>query len=164
MSHETADIRPYTVTGGRTRSSSVHLPLEALVETVDLRTGSAAPATPTTRTPPTTRMTPTTRTTSGPGGAEQRRILSLTEGRYLSIAELSAHLHLPLGVVRVLVGDLRSAGLVVVHGAEPATDAPATGRLAAGASARESGTAGGNAHPGASLSLLESVLDGISAL
>jgi hypothetical protein len=144
MSHETADVRPYTVTGGRTRSSSVHLPLEALVEAVDVRTGAA--------------------TASAPGGAEQRRILSLTDGRYLSVAELSAHLHLPLGVVRVLVGDLSAAGLVVVHGAQPATDGVATNEPAAHASSREPGTAGGTARRGASLSLLESVLDGISAL
>jgi Protein of unknown function (DUF742) len=33
----------------------------------------------------------------------------------LSIAEVSAHLHLPLGVVRVLVGDMADEHLVMVH-------------------------------------------------
>ena len=58
-----------------------------------------------------------------------------------SVAELSAHLSLPLGVVRVLVGDLADEGLVVVHTGSP-TAAP----------------------PAANLKVLESVLDGISAL
>ena len=59
----------------------------------------------------------------------------------LSVAELSAHLHLPLGVVRVLVGDLADEGRVVVH--------------------RPSAT---TANPAADLKVLESVLNGISAL
>jgi len=58
------------------------------------------------------------------------------------VAEISAHLALPLGVVRVLVGDLADSGLVVVHaGASPSERTPA-----------------------ANLKVLESVLDGISAL
>lgn len=32
-----------------------------------------------------------------------------------SVAEVAAHLHLPLGVVRVLVGDVAGLGLVLVH-------------------------------------------------
>jgi hypothetical protein len=114
---EVAYVRPYTVTGGRTRPSGVDLPFEALVEAL------AEP---------------------GPGHApESRRILGLAAGQYLSVAELSAHLQLPVGVVRVLVGDLADEGSVRVHGLTTTT----------------TGTA-----PATTLSVLESVLDGISAL
>jgi hypothetical protein len=109
-------VRPYALTRGRTRPGRSDLPLEALVRVV---TGATDPV----------------------GTAERRRILDLTREQILSVAELSAHLSLPLGVVRVLVGDLADDGLVVVH-----TGAPAA------------------APPAANLKVLESVLDGISAL
>ena len=73
---------------------------------------------------------------------ERRGILDLVGATILSVAELSAHLHLPVGVVRVLVADLTGDGLVVVHTATP----PA------------------NQTPAANLKVLESVLDGISSL
>ncbi len=110
-------VRPYTVTGGRTRPSGTDLPFEALVEA---RTG------PRPEHPP-----------------ESRRILGLAAGQYLSVAELSAHLRLPVGVVRVLVGDLADEGAVRVHGLT---------------------TTVSGAAPATTLSVLESVLDGISAL
>jgi len=109
-------VRPYALTRGRTRPGRSDLPLEALVRVV---AGATDPV----------------------GTAERRRILDLTREQILSVAELSAHLSLPLGVVRVLVGDLADEGLVVVH-----TGAPAA------------------APPAANLKVLESVLDGISAL
>ena len=109
-------VRPYALTRGRTRPGRSDLPLEALVRVVD---GATDPV----------------------GTAERRRILDLTREQILSVAELSAHLSLPLGVVRVLVGDLADEGLVVVHTGSP-TAAP----------------------PAANLKVLESVLDGISAL
>ena len=109
-------VRPYAVTGGRTRPSGDALPLEALVTT-----GGPAPA----------RLEP-----------EKRRIAELTSGAFLSIAEVSAHVRLPVGVVRVLVGDLIEDGVVRVAGA----DASASGSRSA------------------TLSVLESVLNGISAL
>jgi hypothetical protein len=114
---EAAYVRPYTVTGGRTRPTGTELPFEALVETL---TGPRPEHSP-----------------------ESRRILSLTAGQYLSVAELSAHLQLAIGVVRVLVGDLADEGAVRIHGltAPTSTSAPAT-----------------------TLSVLESVLNGISAL
>jgi hypothetical protein len=108
-------VRPYALTRGRTRPGRSDLPLEALVRVV---TGATDPV----------------------GTAERRRILDLTREQILSVAELSAHLSLPLGVVRVLVGDLADDGLVVVHTGSPA------------------------AAPPAHLKVLESVLDGISAL
>jgi uncharacterized protein YbjT (DUF2867 family) len=109
-------VRPYALTRGRTRPGRADLPLEALVRWVD---GATDPT----------------------GTAERRRIHELTGGQILSVAELSAHLSLPLGVVRVLVGDLADEGLVVVHTGSPAAAAPAT-----------------------NLKVLESVLNGISAL
>jgi hypothetical protein len=109
-------VRPYALTRGRTRPGRADLPLEALVRWVD---GSVDPM----------------------STAERRRIHQLTSTEILSVAELSAHLSLPLGVVRVLVGDLADEGLVVVHAASPAAAAPAT-----------------------NLKVLESVLNGISAL
>ena len=109
-------VRPYTVTGGRTRAGREDLPMESLVRTI------TDPAEVT-------------------GAVERRRILELTRDTMLSVAELSAHLHLPLGVVRVLVGDLADEGRVVVH--------------------RPSAT---TANPAADLKVLESVLNGISAL
>jgi hypothetical protein len=74
---------------------------------------------------------------------EKRQILEATSAQYLSVAELSAHLHLPVGVVRVLVGDLSDAELVRVHGLT---------------------TIDSDSSPATMLSVLESVLDGISSL
>ena len=108
-------VRPYALTRGRTRPGRADLPLEALVRGVGA--------------------------TDTVGTSERRRILELTGGQILSVAELSAHLSLPLGVVRVLVGDLADEGLVVVHSGSSAAAAPAT-----------------------NLKVLESVLNGISAL
>lgn len=67
--------------------------------------------------------------------------MEIVSGKYISIAEVSAHLKLPVGVVRVLVADLADEGLAGIAGSEPLHDNPA-----------------------ATLRVLESVLDGISAL
>lgn len=131
---EAASVRPYLVTGGRTRPSGERLPIEALVECL-LPDGVPAAG----------RGVPLPRGTAA--GPESRRILELTVGRYLSIAEIGAHAQLPVGVVRVLVADLADAGAVRVHGLTSTLSDPAdpTGSAAA-------------------LRVLESVLDGISAL
>ena len=39
----------------------------------------------------------------------------LESGQYSSIAELAAHLRIPLGTARVLVGDLASSGHLTIH-------------------------------------------------
>lgn len=117
-SHEEEDaytVRPYAVTGGRTSTSS-DLPVEALVQALGA---------------PDVTMTP-----------EKRRILELTATQYLSVAELSAHVKLPVPVVRIVVGDLAGSKKVRVHGMT-----------------RTDGYT-----PSATLSVLESVLDGISSL
>ncbi|MDQ1602742.1 MAG: hypothetical protein QOE01_587 [Actinomycetota bacterium] len=111
---ESRAVRPYTMTRGRTRPGHIDLPLEALVRAVS--TDAVGSAT-----------------------SERRRILELSTATVQSVAELSAHLRLPLGVVRVLVGDLAEEGLVVVHTQKDQT-------------------------PQSNLKVLESVLNGISSL
>lgn len=126
VSHEDEEeftVRPYTMTGGRTRTaSSVDLPVETLVE------GLIEPAV--TQTP------------------EQRRILELTAHQYLSVMELAAHIKVPLGVVRIVVSDLQEAQSVRIHGLTPSMSTPG---------ASQDNTA-------ATLSVLESVLNGIASL
>lgn len=82
-------VRPYAITGGRTRSRS-DLAMEALV--VTSIEGAAR-----------SRLV-----------MERRRIADLAETP-ISVAEISAHLQVPLGVARVLVGDMADEGLVRVH-------------------------------------------------
>ena len=92
-------VRPYAMTGGRTRPSHDALEIETLVSTIS--TGEQTP-----------KLT-----------VEQRAIGALCH-ELLAIAEVSAHLHLPLGVVRVLVGDMADEHLVVVHRPVHAGDRP----------------------------------------
>lgn len=83
-------VRPYTLTSGRT-DTNVDLPLEAPIQT--LQAGL------THRWPP-----------NDPRG----RIIQLCV-EHPSVAEISARLDLPLGVARVLVGDLVLSGYLRVH-------------------------------------------------
>jgi hypothetical protein len=76
--------------GGRTRPAHDDLEVEALVSTTSVRE----------QTP---RLT-----------VEQRAIAALCHD-ILSIAEVSAQLHLPLGVIRVLVGDMADEHLVIIY-------------------------------------------------
>ena len=108
-------VRPYTVTRGRT-DTEVDLTLETMIRTVE---GAG--------TPPRT-------------AAETAAIVELCAGEALSIAEISAHLSLPLQVAKVLVGDLITAGTVATHG----------------------GVVQGDGRP--DLALLERVLDGLQSL
>lgn len=85
-------VRPYAWTGGRT-ASDYDLRLETLVS---LEEGGIAVA-----------MRDTT--------AEQRSIVEMCATYPRSVAEVSALLSVPLGVVRVLLGDLISMGVVAVH-------------------------------------------------
>jgi hypothetical protein len=110
-------VRPYTLTRGRTRPARNDLALEALVRGVAQAGGP--------------NDTP-----------ERRRILELTGANILSVAELSAHLSLPLGVIRILVADLAEDGQVIVHSGAGQSQAPAATQL----------------------KVLESVLNGISSL
>ncbi len=122
--YEAATVRPYAVTGGRVRSALSDLPLEALVEVMPGAVHGYG-------------LTP-----------EKRAILRHAAHTYVSIAELSALLRLPLGVVRILVADMQADGLVTVHTSTPVNVH----------------TGHGSTQSGLSLSVLESVLNGISAL
>lgn len=83
-------VRPYALVGGRTRASgSVALPVEAIVASTAEGLRSQL-------------------------DLEAGRIVELC-ARPCSIAELGAHLDLPLGVVRVLVGDLLRVAAVDLH-------------------------------------------------
>jgi Protein of unknown function (DUF742) len=83
-------VRPYAMVGGRTRPTHDDLEIEALVSTTSV--GEQTP-----------KLT-----------VEQRAIAVLCHD-ILSIAEVSARLKLPLGVIRVLVGDMADEDLVMVY-------------------------------------------------
>jgi hypothetical protein len=86
-------VRPFVLTGGRTTSTRPGLRWESLVE--------AAPE-----------QAPGTLT------SEQQAVLALSS-KPVSVAELSAALHLPTQVVAIIVGDLLDAGAVRVHQTDP---------------------------------------------
>jgi hypothetical protein len=87
------------MTGGRTQPVHADLEVEALVSTTSLGE----------RTPKLT--------------VEQRAIAALCRD-VLSVAEVSARLDLPLGVTRVLVGDMAEEGFVTLHRPAQAGDRP----------------------------------------
>lgn len=114
---ETRLVRPYAMTGGRTRSvDGSTLPLETLV--VVNRIAQAAGASL---------------------QFERADVVALCD-EWQSVAEVSARLDLPLGVTKVLIGDLHAEGLLDV---QPPTTA---------------------AHGGPDAALLGKVLDGLQAL
>lgn len=108
-------VRPYALTGGRTRAA-----VDLSIETILVRTpsGEARAATMTME--------------------ERGEILRLC-ATPVSVAEVSAHVHLPLGVARVLAGDLCDEGLLDFNRDHATDDRP-------------------------SLRLLERVFDGLQAL
>ncbi|MEV5838380.1 DUF742 domain-containing protein [Nocardia sp. NPDC052112] len=86
----TTRVRPYALTSGRTEPA-VDLPLEAVIETLSY-----------------------TAHLDWPAGDLRTEILRLGTHR-LSVAEIAAHLDRPLGMVRVMVGDLVVDGALRVH-------------------------------------------------
>ncbi|MFI8102064.1 DUF742 domain-containing protein [Streptomyces sp. NPDC101118] len=93
-----ARVRPYSLTGGRTRFGHVLL-VETFVATLDAKEG------PTARTP------------------EMRAIVEVCR-RMRTVAEIAALLKLPLGVVRVLLSDLADQGRIRVYGTGHGTGRP----------------------------------------
>ena len=83
-------VRPYTLTAGRTEAR-FHLPLEAPI------------GKPATSKPP-----------RWPGNDVRGQILTMSAD-LPSVAEIAAGLALPLGVARVLIGDLVTQGYLQVH-------------------------------------------------
>ncbi|QBI55075.1 DUF742 domain-containing protein [Streptomonospora litoralis] len=92
-------VRPYTMTGGRTR------PAEAGLDMISIVVATREPL--------------------APGSLEHEHavILRLCE-RPVSVAELSAQLDLPMTVVKVLLGDLIAGGDVLARAPMPASDPP----------------------------------------
>lgn len=105
-----ARVRPYSLTGGRTRFGHVLLvetfvasttALEAPEERRELTNGSLG-----------TRIMP-----------EMRAIVELCR-RMRTVAEIAALLKMPLGVVRVLISDLADQGKIRVYGTGHGTGQP----------------------------------------
>lgn len=94
-------LRPYALTAGRVRSHAAEeLPLEALLVANEAGCGALA-------------------------ALKFERADVIRRCRVLrSVAEISAQLHLPLGVARVLAGDLHAEGLLDIHLPAPAHDGP----------------------------------------
>ncbi len=100
-------VRPYTLTGGRARPITGGLGLLTYVETLFAPEADLVNLQP-----------------------EHRAILSLTRTA-LSVAEIAARMDLPVGVVRVLVGDLLQASLVSTFESDATTHPPDEGILQA---------------------------------
>lgn len=83
-------VRPYALTSGRTEPA-VDLPLEAVIETLSHNAHL-----------------------DWPSGDIRTEILRLGTHR-LSVAEIAAHLDRPLGMVRVVIGDLVVDGAMRMH-------------------------------------------------
>ena len=81
-------LRPYAMTEGRTEPTGADLAIEDLV-------GVAAD-------PP-------------PWLSFEHRSIALACRQTMSVAELAARVDLPLGVTRVLVGDLADQGVLTIH-------------------------------------------------
>jgi len=92
-----AIVRPYTWTRGRTRPI-VELQVETLVSATE---------------PP------------DPASRPELRAIAELCGTPQSVAEVAALLTFPLGVTKVLIGDMAQAGLLAVHGTPGAADARA---------------------------------------
>ncbi len=92
-------VRPYAMTGGRTRSR-YELAIEALVFTTPLGEQHAMAL-----------------------AMEQQTIAAMCR-QVRSIAEIAAGLRVPLGVARVLVGDMADEGFVRVHQQPDRDEAP----------------------------------------
>ena len=93
-------VRPYTMTGGRSRPATGHLDLLTYVEALYAPEADLVHLQP-----------------------EHREILQLTRTA-LTVAELAARLDLPIGVVRVLVGDLLQENLVSTFDSSAAVGPP----------------------------------------
>ena len=108
-------LRPYAMTEGRTEPTGADLAIEDLV---DAPAGAGEPP---------------------PWLSLEHRSIAQACRETLSVAELAARVDLPLGVTRVLVGDLVGYGMVTVHPAPSHTGGP-------------------------NVALLEQVLDGLQRL
>jgi len=90
-------VRPYAVTGGRTRVDMIGLDLITLVVAV--------------------------REPAGDLESESLRILRVCQ-QPMSVVEVAAHVNLPLQVVKVLLSDLITQNLMIYRSAGPSAEAP----------------------------------------
>jgi Protein of unknown function (DUF742) len=95
-----AVVRPYALTRDRTRPTGGRLDLIALITAVSNVQSSEFGL-----------------------GPEHRALLRICR-RPASVADLAADLDLPVGVIRILLGDLRERGLISVHDPIPAGRLP----------------------------------------
>lgn len=95
---ERALVRPHVVTGGRAHPTR---------NTFDVVTVVVA-----------------TRETVAGLSPEKRRLMELCRGGPLSVAEIAAHLSLPISVTKVLLSDLLDSGHITTHAALPRTVRP----------------------------------------
>lgn len=95
--NQTSLIRPYVITGGRTRARGADLPMETVVRT----------------------------TTAGITASLDFERETITQhcAEPQSIAELASRLDLPLGVTRLLVSDLVADGMLLADEAADSSDA-----------------------------------------
>ncbi|BBB01777.1 hypothetical protein RVR_9342 [Actinacidiphila reveromycinica] len=100
-------VRPYAMTRGRTsHAAEARIDLIALVITERAPGDGAAPVDDPTLSP------------------EHLDIIERCQYQAISVAELAADLDLPVGVVRVLVGDLVEAAHVHIHKPVPPAELP----------------------------------------
>ncbi|TYB46850.1 DUF742 domain-containing protein [Actinomadura chibensis] len=95
-------VRPYALTGGRTHYTGEDFDLVALIAAVEPPAAEAPAWAP---------------------GPEHHMILELCRTP-LSVAEIASDLELPLGVVRVLLGDLLDRSLIQVRRPAPVAQFP----------------------------------------
>lgn len=101
--HEEAGrhVRPYAITGGRTSHSQHSFALITLVVTRTPHEVNHEPLEP-----------------------ESAEILDLCRDRAVAVAEIAAHLDLPVSVVKVLCGDLLNATKILVQAPPSESDKP----------------------------------------
>lgn len=93
-------VRPHVVTGGRAHPSRNIFDLVTLVIAVSDRTSGLSP--------------------------EKRRLIELSRGGALSVAEVAGHLGLPVSVTKVLLSDLVDSGHIAIRPPVPAAELPKT--------------------------------------
>ena len=96
--HERALVRPHVVTGGRAHPTRNIFDLVTLMIVVHDDVTDLS--------------------------LEKRRVMELCRGGALSVAEIAAHLELPVSVTKVLLSDLVDGGHITTRAATPEAEAP----------------------------------------
>jgi hypothetical protein len=96
--HGRALVRPHVVTGGRAHPTRNIFDVVTLIIATGDRPVGLSP--------------------------EKRRVVELCQGGALSVAEVAAHLELPIGVTKVLLSDLVDDGHITTRAAAPEPGLP----------------------------------------